>query len=42
MLSTAQLKQFNEKGYLLLSGLIPKETIVKAEKAMWHSMGNET
>lgn len=39
MLSTEQLKQFEEEGYLLLSGLIPKETIVQAEQAMWHSMG---
>ena len=39
MLSTEQLNQFEEKGYLLLSGLIPKETVKKAEQAMWHSMG---
>jgi len=39
MLSTAQLNQFEEEGYLLLSGLIPKDTIVQAEQAMWHSMG---
>ncbi len=41
MLSTVQLKQFEEEGYLLLSGLIPNETIVQAEQAMWHSMGME-
>ena len=39
MLSTEQLKQFDEVGYLLLSDLIPKETVVKAEEAMWHLMG---
>ena len=39
MLSTEQLKQFDEVGYLLLSNLIPKETVVKAEEAMWHLMG---
>ena len=39
MLSTKQLKQFEEEGYLLLSGLIPKDIIVQAEQAMWHSMG---
>ncbi|MCY4400993.1 MAG: phytanoyl-CoA dioxygenase family protein [Candidatus Poribacteria bacterium] len=39
MLSTAQIEQFEEEGYLLLSDLISKETIEKAEKAMWHTMG---
>lgn len=42
MLSTAQLKQFDERGYLLLSGLIPNKTIAKAEKAMWNCMGMES
>ncbi len=41
MLSTEQLKQFEEEGYLLLSSLIPNETVVQAEQAMWHSMGME-
>ena len=39
MLSKQQLVQFEEEGYLLLSGLIPKETVTKAEEAMWHMMG---
>lgn len=39
MLSTKQLEQFEEKGYLLLSGLIPKKTIKNAERAIWHSLG---
>lgn len=41
MLSSNKLKQFEEEGYLLLSGLIPKETVIKAEAAMWHLMGME-
>lgn len=41
MLSTEQLKQFDERGYLLISGLIPEEIVSKAEKAMWHTMGME-
>ena len=39
MLTEQQLAQFEEEGYLLLSGLIPQETVTKAEKAMWHMMG---
>ena len=39
MLSKQQLTQFEEEGYLLLSGLIPKETVTKAEAAMWKMMG---
>ena len=41
MLSEQQLAQFEEEGYLLLSGLSPQETVVKAEKAMWGMMGME-
>ena len=41
MLSQQQLTQFEEEGHLLLSGLIPQETVVKAEKAMWDVMGME-
>ncbi len=41
MLSKEQLKQFEEQGYLLLSGLIPKDIIEKAEQAMWKTMGME-
>ncbi len=39
MLSTEQLKHFEERGYLILSGLIPTGTVQKAEKAMWHCLG---
>ena len=39
MLSKQQLTQFEEEGYLLLSGLIPQETVVKAEAAMWEALG---
>ena len=41
MLSDQQLAQFEEEGYLLLSGLIPQETVAKAEEAMWNMMGME-
>ena len=41
MLSKQQLAQFEEEGYLLLSGLIPQETVTKAEEAMWNMMGME-
>ena len=39
MLTKQQLAQFEEAGYLLLSGLIPQETVTKAREAMWHLMG---
>lgn len=39
MLSKQQLTQFEEEGYLLLSDLIPEETVTKAEAAMWQLMG---
>ena len=39
MLSNEQSNQFEEKGYLLLSGLIPEETVINAEQAMWHCLG---
>ncbi len=39
MLSTSQLRHFDEQGFLLLSGLIPIDTIKKVEQAMWHSLG---
>ncbi len=39
MLSKQQLTQFEEEGYLLLSDLIPQETVTKAEAAMWSMMG---
>ena len=42
MLSEQQLTQFEEQGYLHLSGLIPQETVTKAEAAMWRMMGMET
>lgn len=42
MLSATQLKHFEERGFLLLSGLIPTETIQKAEQAMWHCLGMDT
>ena len=42
MLSKQQLAQFEEEGYLLLSGLIPQETVTKAEEAMWSMMGMES
>jgi len=38
-LSTAQVQQYREEGYLLVSGLIPKEIAVKAEAAMWDAIG---
>ena len=41
MLSEQQLTQFEEEGYLLLSGLIPQEIVTKAEAAMWQMMGME-
>ena len=42
MLSKQQLAQFEEEGYLLLSGLIPQESVTKAEEAMWSMMGMES
>ncbi len=39
MLSQQQLDQFEEIGYLQLSGLIPQEIVEKAEAAMWQMMG---
>ncbi len=42
MLSTAQIEQFEEEGYLLLSNLISKEIIEKAEHAMWNTLGMDT
>lgn len=42
MLSTQQLAQFEEEGYLQLSGLIPEETVTKAEAAMWQMMGMQS
>ncbi len=39
MLSEQQLTQFEEQGYLLLSGLISQEVVEKAEAAIWHLMG---
>ncbi|HIG55350.1 MAG TPA: hypothetical protein EYQ18_15515 [Candidatus Handelsmanbacteria bacterium] len=35
MLSQEQLAQYARDGYVLVSGLIPKETIANAEAAMW-------
>ena len=39
MVTKQQLAQFEEKGYLLLSDLIPQGTVTKAREAMWHMMG---
>lgn len=39
MLSEQQLSQFEEQGYLLLSGLIPQAVVSKAAAAMWQMMG---
>jgi hypothetical protein len=35
MLSQKQLAQYARDGYVLISGLIPEETIANAEAAMW-------
>ncbi len=31
--------QYDREGYLLVSGLIPEETVARAERAMWRCMG---
>ena len=39
VLSDEQMRQFERDGYLLVSGLIPDETSVRAEAAMWRCLG---
>ena len=39
MLSERQLAQFEEQGYLLLSGLISQDIVTTAREAMWKMMG---
>ena len=39
MLSQEQLAQYDRDGYVLVSGLIPEETIANAEVAMWSVLG---
>ena len=39
MLSQEQLTQYDRDGYVLVSGLIPEETIANAEAAMWSVLG---
>ena len=39
MLSQEQLTQYDRDGYVLVSGLIPEETIANAEAAMWSALG---
>ncbi len=39
MLSQAQLAQYDRDGYVMVSGLIPEETIAGAEAAMWSVLG---
>jgi hypothetical protein len=41
MLSDKQKDRYTRDGYVLLSGLIPEETIAKAESAMWSVLGME-
>ena len=36
LLSPNQVDQYNQEGYLLMSGLIPNSILAKAEKEMWH------
>ena len=40
MLSQEQLTQYDRDGYVLVSGLIPEETIANAEAAMWSVLGD--
>ena len=39
MLSQAQKDQYARDGYVLISGLIPEETIDRAEVPMWSALG---
>jgi hypothetical protein len=41
VLTQAQILEYFENGYLLVSGLIPEETAARAEEAMWRCMGLE-
>lgn len=41
VLTQAQILEYVENGYLLVSGLIPDETAARAEEAMWRCMGLE-
>ncbi len=38
-LTVSQITFYIEKGYLLLSGLIPDDLVAKSEQAMWNCMG---
>ena len=37
-LSQEQIEQYHKDGYLLVSGLIPEDVVVRAESAMWRLM----
>ncbi len=39
LLFSNQVDQYNQEGYLLVSGLIPNSISVKAEQEMWHCSG---
>ena len=39
MLSPEQLAQYGQDGYVLVSGLIPEETLANAEATMWPVLG---
>ena len=39
MLSPEQLAQYGQDGYVLVSGLIPEETLANAEATMWSVLG---
>ena len=39
MLSSKQLAQYNQDGCLLVSGLIPEDTLANAEATMWSVLG---
>ena len=39
MLSPEQLVQYGQGGYVLVSGLIPEETLVNVKAAMWFVLG---
>ena len=39
MLSPEQLVQYGQGGYVLVSGLIPEETLVNVKVAIWFVLG---
>jgi hypothetical protein len=41
VLSEAQVREYEEQGFLLVSGLIPEPTAAAAEAAMWRVIGAE-